>query len=209
MAIVNNSGCGGAGCFRFLGDATKTTQDSEKVESVGTITHFFPHWFAPELATFGGQEPPYPVTNEKHLPFDLHYLKALVAPRVLYTNEGTEDVWANTHGSVLTRQAAQPVFDLLGVPGNNVQTIRDGGHGFDARDWRRALDVANRLNGRHARVLAQHIVQQVTPPVTVHAQPGVVLHEPGHIAADRADCGDLILGQLHMRGFQIIPQPRL
>ena len=145
MAIVNNSGCGGAGCFRFLGDATKTTQDSEKVESVGTITHVFPHWFAPELATFGGQEPPYPVTNEKHLPFDLHYLKALVAPRVLYTNEGTEDVWANTHGSVLTRQAAQPVFDLLGVPGNNVQTIRDGGHGFDARDWQRALDVAKKL----------------------------------------------------------------
>ena len=145
MAIVNNSGCGGAGCFRFLGDTVKTTQDSEKVESLGRITHAFPHWFHPRLAEFGGQEPPYPVTNENRLPFDLHFLKALVAPRVLYTNEGTEDVWANTHGSVLTRQASQPVFDLLGVPGHNVQTIRDGGHGFDARDWRVALDVADRL----------------------------------------------------------------
>ena len=147
MAIVNNSGCGGAGCYRFLGDATHTTQDSEKVESVGTITHVFPHWFAPELSTFGGQEKPYPVTNENRLPFDLHFLKALVAPRVLYTNEGTEDVWANTHGSVLTREAAQPVFDLLGVPGHNVQTIRDGGHGQEARDWRLALDIADRLLG--------------------------------------------------------------
>ena len=53
----------------------------------------------------------------------------------------------NTHGAVLTRQAAQPVFDLLGVPGHNVQTIRDGGHGQEARDWRLALDIADRLLG--------------------------------------------------------------
>lgn len=147
MVIANNSGCGGAGCFRFLGDAKKITQDSEKVESVGTITHAFPHWFAPELREFGGQEPPYPLANENRLPFDLHFLKALVAPRVLYTNEGIGDVWGNTRGAVLTRQACQPVFDLLGAPGHNVQTIRDGGHAFDARDWRLALDVADRLLG--------------------------------------------------------------
>ena len=148
MAVVNNSGCGGAGCFRFLGDTVKVTQDSEKVESVGTITHAFPHWFAPELMTFGGQEKPYPVTNENRLPFDLHFLKALVAPRVLYTNEGEADVWANLHGSVLTRQAAQPVFDLLGVPGNNIQTLRDGGHGQEARDWRLSLDIAEAKLGK-------------------------------------------------------------
>jgi len=148
MAVVNNSGCGGAGCFRFLGDEKQITQDSEKVESVGTITHVFPHWFAPELTTFGGQEKPYPVTNENRLPFDLHFLKALVAPRILYTNEGIDDVWANTHGAVLTRQAAQPVFDLLGVPGHNIQTIRDGGHGQEARDWRLSIDIADRLLGK-------------------------------------------------------------
>ena len=123
----------------------------------------------------------------------------------------------------------QPAFADLGSAGKEVDPLAQqlfdqpagwlklhvheliGVHGVQLRDplAQRALNVADGLSGRHARVLAQHIVQQVAPPVTVHAKPGVVLHESGQIAADRTGCGDLILGQLHMRGFQIVPQPRL
>lgn len=137
-----NSGCGGAGCFRYLGDAAKITQDPLSVESLGRITHVFPHWFSPRLTRFGGQEAPYFVTNEDRLPFDLHFAKALVAPRALITIEGTEDVWSNTYGTHLTRLAAQPVFDLLGAEENNQQIIRNGGHMHAARDWRWTIEFA-------------------------------------------------------------------
>ena len=90
----------------------------------------------------GGDEPPYPLARENRLPFDLHFLKALVAPRALITVEGTGDLWANLYGTYLTRLAAQPVFDLLGAPNRNFQIIRNGGHQHAARDWRWVLEFA-------------------------------------------------------------------
>lgn len=137
-----NSGCGGAGCFRFLGDEKKIVQDPVKVESLGRIVHTFPHWFSTNLTPFGTPEPPHPIARENQLPFDLHFLKALVAPRALITIEGTADLWANAYGTYLTRIAAQPAFELLGVPGHNFQIIRDGKHEYAARDWRWVLTFA-------------------------------------------------------------------
>ena len=138
-----NSGCGGCGCFRFLGDEKEIIQDPEKVESLGRITHTFPHWFAPELMSFGGDEAPYPIANENRLPFELHFIKALIAPRGLITVEGTEDIWSNPYGTYLTRLAAQKAFDLTGASGRNMQIIRDGGHAHTARDWRWTIDFAD------------------------------------------------------------------
>ena len=142
-----NSGCGGGGCFRFLGDEKSVIQDAEKVESLGRITHVFPHWFAPELMTFGGQEAPYQPLNENRLPFDLHFLKALVAPRGLITIEGVDDVWSNTYGTYLTRLAAQPAFELCGAADRNWQIIRNGGHSFGARDWHTVIQFADSVFG--------------------------------------------------------------
>ncbi len=137
-----NSGCGGAGCFRFLCDEKQVVQDPAKVESLGRIVHAFPHWFSPNLNQFGAAEAPYPVANENRLPFDLHFLKALVAPRALITIEGTEDLWSNVYGTYLTRVAAQPAFELTGAPAHNFQIIRNGRHEYAARDWRWVLDFA-------------------------------------------------------------------
>ncbi len=137
-----NSGCGGAGCFRFLGDEKEVIQDPAKVESLGRIVHAFPHWFSPNLNPFGSDEAPYPIANENRLPFDLHFLKALVAPRALITIEGTEDLWSNVYGTYLTRIAAQPAFELTGVPSHNFQIVRNGRHEYAARDWRWIVDFA-------------------------------------------------------------------
>lgn len=137
-----NSGCGGAGCFRFLGNEKEIVQDPEKVESLGRIVHAFPHWFSPALTQFGADQAPYPIANENRLPFDLHFLKALVAPRALITIEGTEDLWSNPYGTYLTRIAAQPAFELTEAPGHNFQIVRNGGHEHAARDWRWVLDYA-------------------------------------------------------------------
>ncbi len=126
VVTSSGSGCGGAGCFRFAADM------DPKAETLGNITGAFPFWFADRLRTFSGRE--------DRLPFDLHTLKALVAPRALITTEGNQDYWSNPVGSGVTSRAAQPVFDLLGVPGRNAIYYRDGGHAQNVLDWNAIVD---------------------------------------------------------------------
>ena len=78
LTAPNDSGCGGGGCYRVQG---------EKSEDIGAITKSFPFWFQPRLAAFVG--------HESQLPFDQHFLKALVAPRALLSTEALGDLWAN------------------------------------------------------------------------------------------------------------------
>jgi len=131
VATSSGSGCGGAGCFRFAADM------EPRVETVANITGAFPYWFADRLATFAG--------HEDRLPLDLHTLKALVAPRALITTEGNQDYWSNPVGTGVTSRAAQPVFDLLGVPGNNAVFYRDGGHAQNEADWNAIVDFFLRV----------------------------------------------------------------
>ncbi len=95
LTCANNSGAGGAGCFRG---------QQAGAESLADILRAYPHWFGPELAAFVGRE--------NDLPFDQHFLKALVAPRALLTTEARGDVWANpagTLGKVCTTRAVARV----------------------------------------------------------------------------------------------------
>ena len=124
LTTANNSGAGGAGCFRHQGPNSET---------LAGICHNFPHWFGPELEAYGGRE------NE--LPFDQHFLKALHAPRALLTMEALEDLWANPSGTWLTHCAATAVYDLLNVPDRINVTFRDGTHKHSPADWLRFLDV--------------------------------------------------------------------
>lgn len=144
-----NSGCGGAGCFRVLGDRYGENGDARREESLGRIAAVFPHWWTPGFIEYGNAQPPYMPLNESTLPFDLHAFKALIAPRALLTIEGLDDAWANPYGTYLTWRAAQPVFDIMGAPDNNAVYYREGGHAFGDLDWRCLLDFCDwRFYGR-------------------------------------------------------------
>ena len=140
-----NSGCAGAGCFRFLGDAEGLCQDPVRVECLGRIAQVFPYWWNDSFPTFGGDVPPHWPGHEAHLPFDLHALKALVAPRALLSCEGLDDAWANPYGTFLTWRAAQPVFALLGAPDSNAVFYRPGQHAFSRIDWLTLLSFCDRV----------------------------------------------------------------
>ena len=83
--------------------------------------------------------------KEKDLPFDQHFLRALVAPRLIITTDGLDDFWANPIGVQAIYEASQPVFDYLGVSKNNAIHFREGGHGFLAEDFAALLNFADNM----------------------------------------------------------------
>lgn len=130
FAIVNpnGSGCGGAGLYRILGPIS---------ENLHAITHpkRWQEWFHKDFRAYA--------KKEAHLPFDQHFLRALVAPRPVLSTDGTEDHWANPLGTQLNYLAAQPVFDFLGVPQNNAMYFRPGEHDHNEVDFRALLVFAD------------------------------------------------------------------
>ncbi len=130
IALVspNGSGTGGAGSYRIQGKGAETLKD---------ILKNFPYWFVPRLAGFVGRE--------NRMPFDQHFLRALVAPRAVLSTDALGDQWANPLGTQYMFVAAQPVFDWLGVGGNNAIHFRQGGHAQGPDDLRALLDFADRV----------------------------------------------------------------
>ncbi len=128
IALVNpnGSGCGGSGCYRCLG---------EKSEDVAAITRNFSYWFHPRLKEFIGKV--------DRMPFDQHYVKALVAPRPFLTTEGLGDLWANPLGTQMSNLAAAEVYTFLGAPDKIGLHYRPGGHAHNTIDWNALLDFAD------------------------------------------------------------------
>ena len=123
LVIPNGSGAGGAGSSRILGPGAESIGMNDK-----------PHWYHPRIRIFA--------ENEAHLPFDQHFLKALVAPRGLFCIESTDDLYANPLGTYATSNAVIPVYELYGVPKKNAIRFRRGGHTFSGSDWTSLLDYA-------------------------------------------------------------------
>ncbi|HZP82932.1 MAG TPA: hypothetical protein VFB21_14935 [Chthonomonadaceae bacterium] len=127
LTAPNNSGCGGAGCYRF---------QAEQSEDIAAILKSFPFWFQPHFADFIG--------HVDRLPFDQHTLKALVAPRALLSTEALGDLWANPKGTQQTYLAAKEVFAFLGAGDRIGIAFRPGKHEQNAEDWETLLDFADR-----------------------------------------------------------------
>ena len=124
LTAANNSGAGGAGCFRHQGPQSEKLSD---------LIRNFAFWFGPKLRDY--------VDREDELPFDQHFLKALLAPRALLTSEALGDLWANPSGTWLTHSAAREVYHLLNADERIVITFREDGHNYGPTDWRNFLDI--------------------------------------------------------------------
>lgn len=119
----NNSGCGGFGCFRVR---------NNRAETIADITKVFPHWFARDFSKWAGRE--------SELPFDQHFLAALIAPRPLNIAVAYGDRWANPVGACETFRHAEKLYSFLGAAGNYRIVFREGGHGHLVSDWMRFAD---------------------------------------------------------------------
>jgi hypothetical protein len=128
IVVPNGSGAGGCGSFKYMQGGA---------ESLIRITQEdrFHYWFQPRLSDFK--------RRVDRLPFDQHFLKALVAPRPLLCTDGLHDEWANPWGGQQTTEAAREVYKFFGVPEKIGHHYRQGGHDHNMEDWEALLDFAD------------------------------------------------------------------
>jgi dienelactone hydrolase len=123
LTVPNGSGSGGAGSFYCQGPDSETLADSKRL---------IPYWYGPRLWEFVGKE--------HEMPFDQHFLKALVAPRAYLSTEGLNDLWSNPSGTWQTHLAAREVYRFLGATDRIGNWYRSGGHDHGTADWNAFLE---------------------------------------------------------------------
>ena len=128
----NCSGCSGASIAR------ETTG-----ETVSDICRVFPYWFCENYKKYA--------ENEENMPFDQHFLLAVIAPNFVSIGSGSEDAWADPVGEQLSCFAASPAFEREGLSGficdrkasvgekfhegNIGYSLRKGRHFYSREDW--------------------------------------------------------------------------
>jgi hypothetical protein len=129
------SGCAGTGLFRVNGTAR------EGKEGLEEYVRSFPYHVSPKLPEYAG--------HVDSLPFDQHWLIALVAPRPLISAEGLSDQFCNGKASKASYLAALPVYKFLHAEDGLGINYRPGTHAFTPEDWQAVLDFADaRLLGK-------------------------------------------------------------
>lgn len=108
-------------------------------------------WFCPDFAKWIGRD--------AEMPFDQHWLLALLAPRLLYVSSASEDAWAGPRGEFASSVLATPAWNIYGkagliqhgfpnpdvvlAAGNVGYHLRPGFHDITPYDWQRYLDFAD------------------------------------------------------------------
>lgn len=135
IAIVNpNGSCsGGYGSYRISIEAETEFGNVAKSEPLSNIFHHFPAWLGEGMKEY--------IDHEEKLPFDSHYLKALVAPRALVVTEAASDIMANPVGSYQTTEAAGEVYKFLGCEDKLFWHFRSGKHSHAPEDLEMFLNV--------------------------------------------------------------------
>ena len=149
MAVSSCSGCGGA---KLNGIYLPYS------EHIGQLVKSFPHWFCGAFASFADHDP--------ELPFDQHWLLALVAPRLLFISSASLDPWAGQPGEFLAAKLASKAWRDLGVAGiageacfpepdapviggSVAYNMHKGEHTILSSDWDRWIDFAESARATH------------------------------------------------------------
>ena len=137
-AIVNpNETCAGAcGCYRIHMEGYCEGIPPFRSETLRDLWNNFSFWMGPELGDYADRE--------ADLPFDAHFLKALIAPRILFVSEAAGDIWSNPVGSWMTTMAAKEAYEFLGAPDNLYWYFRPGTHFHAVQDVRMLVNLIRR-----------------------------------------------------------------
>lgn len=153
VALVAPSAGGSitTGCHRF-GNRTRSIAVKMKPTAAA-------YWYHPNLVEFGDRN--------ARLPFDLHFIKAAVAPRAWFNSNGLSDNW-NVEGSMITWRAARVVYDWMGIKDRCAQWYRKGGHAQGVEDWKALADFADYVFFGKALPDAEDFYQAPWPDEPLH-----------------------------------------
>lgn len=131
--IVNpNATCAGsASCYRI--HMTADVNGEKRSETLKDLLEQFPFWMGEGMQKYA--------SDENSLPFDAHFIKAMVAPRTLFLSESAEDIWSNPIGSYLTTTEAKKLYEFLGAGDNLYWYFRNGKHYHDLRDLQMLVNL--------------------------------------------------------------------
>jgi hypothetical protein len=126
IALVNPNNSGTGGC----------APNHRKTDKAEVVADFFRSgnifWFGKDFAEHRDRD--------AELPYEQHYLHALVAPRLLLQTEAYEDAGASPPGSYASCLEARRVYEFLGAPEALGWAFREGGHNHQVEDYEALLD---------------------------------------------------------------------
>lgn len=136
-------------CAGNSGDAISRGKSGECVRQ---ILERFPFWFAKNYQKYADKE--------DTMPFDQHFLVAMMAPRLVYVSTKTNDSWADPASEFETLVQADPVYELYGKMGLEQRKRpypeqplhagcighhqKTGEHTMDDYDWDKYMDFADK-----------------------------------------------------------------
>ena len=140
VTLSNEAGAGGAKLFR-----------RNVGEDIKRLNSHFPHWFCNNFDKYNG--------GDETLPFDMHMMVALIAPRAVCIGGAEEDQHADPEGEFLALKAAEPVYvglyGLTAIPAMKMPAtgersfgclgfhFRAGRHDVLQSDWNAYLDFVD------------------------------------------------------------------
>ena len=135
--IVNpNETCaGGCACYRIHMSAKTLAGEDKPSETLANLIDKFGFWMGEGMQDY--------TERENELPFDSHFLKAMIAPRTLFVSEAAHDPWSNPIGSWMTTMAAGELFKFLGKEDNLYWYFRDGAHAHLPQDVEMLVSLIN------------------------------------------------------------------
>ncbi|KAH9478145.1 4-O-methyl-glucuronoyl methylesterase [Psilocybe cubensis] len=130
LTLVQESGSGGAGCWRISDDMLNkqniTTQTASEIVQENV-------WFSPNFNPF--------VNEVTVLPFDHHMLAGLVAPRGLLVIDNTGIDWLGPESVWGCQTTGHLIYEALGIP-SSMGITQEGNHDHCALPADEAPDVS-------------------------------------------------------------------
>jgi len=131
IIVANNSGAAGASGFRNFGE--------HGTQAINIVTHQ-PTWVSAKLLEY--------IDDANELPLDMHFARALIAPRVILSTEaadGADAKWAGPLSTFRMWQASDYAFELYHKVENNLIHLRGGEHAQLDEDYKRMMLVINHV----------------------------------------------------------------
>lgn len=133
IVAPNETNAGSCSCYRIHMKAINEDGEEKKSETLADLLKKFDFWMGQNMSRYA--------ECEEELPFDAHFLKAMVAPRTLIVAEAASDIWTNPIGTWMTTQAAGEVYKLYEKEENLFWYFRHGYHYHKPEDLKMLVSV--------------------------------------------------------------------